>query len=293
MEMREVKEKVTPEFLKGVKVGLPSRGIPYQEIMKGDEVLIRPPSFGEVKFIAQMNSSSFEEHLTTILSRLLLEPKIDPWLLTNGDRSFLHLWVRAQIDPFYYLQIVCPECSHVDQEYPLSLDSIPLIVLNQDYQGPVELELPVSKKKVVVRLDTGQDEREVQEWEEKGLDKWASRVSSIIVSAEGKALSFKERYDWLDDPALPPSDGLFIREFLSWCFHGPDYTSCPLKCRKCGEAGSFRLPFRPEFYLPTVQYKGIVRDAVHSFAVRERCVPSQASGGDGDRRVPVDQKQST
>ena len=287
VEFREVtEEKVSSgEELQGVDLELPSRGVDYGGVMPGGVLLVRPPKVREVKFIAQMTTATYEENLTRVLQSLIMRPKIDPWTLTNGDRSYLHLWIRTQIHPDYHLTVVCPRCSHIDKRYVFPLGEVPIKGVPKEYDGPTELLLPASGKKVRVRLDTGRDEQDVQGWVEKDFDKWVATYTAAIVEVEGEKISFEKKYAWVED--LPPGDYLFIREFFNWAFHGPDYANCKMTCRKCGEERPFRLPFRAEFYLPSVPFGAAVRDALLRRPVREGGVSDAEPGRDGDRGVPV------
>jgi hypothetical protein len=273
--------------LAAISLTLASHGRDYGDWMPEGVVKIRPPLFLEVKYFAQMNPTNYEENITELLKALIASPMIDPLDLTAGDRTHLHLWVRGQVDPFYRIKVMCPFCSHVDEAYDFPIESVPIKEIPEQYSSPFELDLPGSGSKVVLRLETGRDRLKRPELIKMGFSEYHARLAFSVMLIDGKVVDPEKACQWL--VALPPKDGLMISEFAKWSDHGPDFKGCSMKCRKCERNSQMALPFRLDFYQPSVSAARSLGDAVDRRAVRERGdLPGDAGDrSDGDRGVPV------
>ena len=268
--------KASDVELSSVELSLPSKCGDYPAPARGP-FKIRPPRVREVEFMADMGPDNYDEQLTKLLRSLIVSPTIvDPADLTLGDRQYLHVWVRAQLDPVYRFTAKCPACGKVDEDYQLEIEKIPLVPVQDKYKPKMKLELPNSKKVVAVRLETGRDRILRNQMIEKGIGEWTARSAMIIVSADGRTMTPEERCDWLR--TLPGGDLLFMTQYVKWQMHGPDFSKCPFKCKhqECGKESVLDLPFRLEFFLPTVHAASAFDDAIRG------CGDGEDGGVSGD-----------
>lgn len=268
-------ESPSPDTLSGVWIQLPSRGLPYEGELKLGKLMLRPPKVRDTKFLAEMTAQSYEESLTTMITQMLITPKIDPWSLTSGDRSYLFLWIRAQVHDRYYLTVMCPHCSYTDENYDFPLSEVSGVLLTEKYSGPKEITLDKSKDKVTLGLVLGSDERDKDKFSGVYADLVLGIASSVKL-VNGKVLSFEDRCKWVEN--LPSGDEVVIVHWAAWVRHGPDYNDCRMTCRRCSKVSRLRLPFRPEFLYPTVQFARDFGDAADSGSVRPGGVVSGDAG---------------
>ena len=286
-----VVEKVSipaSQKIDGVWVPLPSRGVSYDGKTPNGKILLRPPKVKDVKFLAQITAENFtevfESSLTAVLELLILDPKIDPWDLTNGDRMYLLLWVRTQIHPFYHMAVTCPYCMFPDKNYSYPLSNIAGRMLTDKYKGQVERKLSKLGPVVTLGLVTGRDECEVDQLAElKKYDRRVLRAAAAIKLVDGKPMSLEDKYGWLGE--LPGGDELEVKSWLYGIEHGPDYDNCSYKCSKCKGESRIRIPFRPELWYPSVPVDRDLGDAVDGGAVQSggNLPGDVGSGTDGDR----------
>ncbi len=260
MKFEPMKDQTTDDELRSVDLNLPSRCIDYASQMQGP-FSIRPPRVSEVEILAGMSAQSYDVQLTKILRALVVKPQlIDPDNLTLGDRQYLHVWVRAQIDPTYVFETKCPICKEVIPNYRLEISKIPLRNVPDEYKPGMQLTLPKSKQKVSVRLETARDRTRAKELEEAGIPQWTARKALVIVAVEGVQMADEARCAWLR--GLPAGDDLFMGQYLIWQRHGPMFSECPFSCPKCKKAATINMPFRLEFFMPTVQAASAFGDAI-------------------------------
>jgi hypothetical protein len=264
--------------LSSVELSLPSRCVDYPAPAR-KPFQVRPPRVKEVEFLAGMNAENYDGQLTKLLRSLIVSPAvtiIDSVDLTLGDRQYLHVWVRAQIDPVYRFETTCPGCGYVDKNYKLIIEKIPLVGVPKGYSPNMKLTLPRSKKVVTVRLETGRDRELRDKLEEKGFTEWIARSASVITTVDGEPMDVEARCEWLR--GLPAGDNLFMGQYLKWQRHGPDFKNCPFKCTRCGKESVLDMPFRLEFYMPTVHAASTFEDAVRGGGVgADGGVPGDAS----------------
>ncbi len=276
----EPKQKIDPEKLvDSVSVKLLSRGIPYDGV--GDSVIMQLPKFKATKYLATINADNFESNLSSMLSLLLVEPDIDPWKLTAGDRNWLLLWTRMQIHSMYHFSITCPHCLFPNSAHNYPLKNVPCVVIDKECSGETEVELEQSKSKVKLGFVTGEDEKEVDRVHTQTEEKREIlRGVSAIREIDGRSgLTLEDKMKWMDN--LPPGDEITILgSWQKFTQHGPNYGNCPYTCPKCGKVSRIRLPFRPELWYPTIPFERAFGNAADSSDVSGgRDLSGDAGGG--------------
>jgi len=282
-------ETKEPVDVSTVELRLPSGGVDYGSLCDGT-VQVRPPRVKEVEFLADMNPENYDEMLTRMIRSLVVSPvALDPRAMTIGDRQHLHVWTRAQIDPIYRFEAGCPnpKCGHVNEKFELKIESIPIKSVPDKYATNMKLTLPRSKSVVAVHLETARDRATCESMQDKGFAEWGARRALVITSVDGRQMSAEEKCEWFR--GLGAGDDSFMTEYLKWQVHGPDFANCPFKCGKCGEEGVISMPFRLEFFMPTVQSANTFEQAIRGGDdVEDGGVPGDGGdSGDGVREVRV------
>lgn len=280
-------KKKDPEELKAVELKLPSRGVPYEGDLSKAVLLVRPPNVEEVEYMEQMSPENYERNLSTLLRHIVIQPApFDANDLTSGDRSFLHLWVRAQIHPECHIDQICPNCAFPHRNLPLSLSwdpekqvGVPVEELDQKCKKLTEVKMPKSGQTVTLKIETGHEAIKADEMIKSGKVRSRARVAVTIEMVDGKKVTPEKAYDWMGK--LPAGEDLFLAEFRKWTQHGPNFARCGMFCSKCTEVSQINLPFRSEFFVPTLPFERAFRDAVDGGDVQS------GSGGTG---VPGDQQ---
>lgn len=286
MEFRDVgkvksKAETVEDSMKFIKVQLPSRGVEYggKILDLSGWVQARPMLVRELKYAAQITPDSYQEMLSLILrATIQLPDDFDPIDLTLGDRQYLFLWLRYQIVTDYNLDITCPSCGKENKGVVYDLKKVPVVSLNEEYELPMKILLPKQKTEVVLRLMTARDEVEVREFVGKHpeCDVWISTYAQT--ASFGAKQSLQQKYKYFE--SMDPSDFGVIRQFYVWAFHGPDFTECPFTCKFCEKEAKIQLPFRPEFFVPSLPFERDLRDAVHSLFVSRRGARELSGAGE-------------
>lgn len=288
VEVPPVEEAAPVDVLKSVSIVLPSKGVTYGERIPGGKISIKPPTTDEVELFVEMNGPGYERKLTHLLRMLIVEPVgLNPAKLTSGDRGFLHVWTRMQLHDSYVINVGCPACGKLHESYYYKLADIPMLSLDPELGSTSELELPVCKKKVTLRISTGEDDEAADELIAKqNIKKWTAKRSISIAEIEGDKVDYFGAAKWLGSKHA--TDSLFVKAYQDKTYHGPDYMNCPFTC-VCGARSLIKLPFRPEFYFPSLPFERLVGDAIVGRAVRAgRSGPGDpGSGKDGVSETAV------
>jgi hypothetical protein len=201
-----------------------------------------------------------------LIERCVPGLNIDPDELLVGDRTFLISAIRVvSLGQDYEFPVNCDHC-HQEFQYTAKIpDDLEIIYLQDSFQEPFEVELPVSKARVELRCLRGTDERDIARYSEKvyrkvdvtrdGDPTHTYRMARHIVSYEvnGKVHENKTAGDM--GPAceffnsLVALDGVAFRDALSEndCGLDPDIH---LTCHRCREQFTLMMPMKAEFFRP-------------------------------------------
>lgn len=158
------KKKLDLSFLRPsfTVIELPSRGKFYTGIpeLESGVLHVRPFSSVEEKMIDRFNQNTFYDMVDEIIKNCVKED-IDIDDLTLGDRIFILLNIRVlSYGSTYEVRFECGKC---DSEYPLIVDLSqfePTYLDVDEVVEPMELELPVCKATVKMRMVRSGDLRE-------------------------------------------------------------------------------------------------------------------------------------
>lgn len=195
-------------------------------------------------------SSTSDNALNNLIKSCVVSPEgFNPADLLPNDRHFLLVKLRIlSYGDSYHSVLVCPECGHIDKDFKFSLDDVEVNELDEDFQEPFYVDLPVCGKKVGLRAlrtreltqitskakklakDTNANTKEVE---------FVQRLVKKIVSIDGEKVSTPEAEKFVASMmALDRAkiDDVFEHQKLG--YEGFVVAECP----KCGE--TVEVPFR-------------------------------------------------
>jgi len=225
------------EFL---PINLPSRCKLYEGVEPGG-VSIRAYQGQDEILLAQINPVNLERNYLAILRGLIRG--VRPELLTLGDRLHIIIWecINSYTD-IIKLQTICPSCVK-EVEISVDLKELDTQYLQEDFEQPYEVELPVSGEKVALRLLTVADDVEFEKYNQTHDDGMLYRYARTIVT-EQNILQVLERMKH-----MAAKDILRIMAFHDKFYHGP-IMEASFVCPKCGVEGRTDVPFQYDFLFP-------------------------------------------
>ena len=240
---------------------LPSKGLAYPEGMVPDgRVVYAMMGTQEEKILAGGNTRS-NAMLTQILDRLIVEPKIKSADLITLDRMFLLLKIRIySLGEDYRFEFVCPHCNQ-NSEIHVNLAEQNVKYFPDDWKEPIEVELPILKKTINLRMLRAYDEDEVEDWvrklkaknprlEKEGDPSYIPLLAKAIYSTpEIPADSgFSAKVNFVQ--SLKSRDSLAITRKLKEMDFGVDMTT-DISCPACSmDSSGVSIPLTPEFFRP-------------------------------------------
>lgn len=192
-----------------------------------------------------------------LLRSCIVDKSFDPDKMLVGDRNAVLIGIRISgYGPEYNIKITCPECSgEVKRE--INLTSLPIKPIPEDVRitpntNEFTMSLSVSKKTVVFKLFTGEEEREILGVLERGRKSGmqeelvTSRLKMQIVEISGER-----------DPQriagivrnLPARDSRDLRKYIDHATPGVELKT-PFTCDLCSYQGEVEVPLGAEFFWP-------------------------------------------
>jgi len=256
----------------GSEVELPSRGVPYGTKLPGGTVTVAPMTTLEEKILAASNPQTAIECLNMLIARCvptLKDADLAPGDLVSGDRFFALMAIRAvTFGVAYQFQITCEACNLRLKQSINVPDDFEILHLPDDFVEPFEVQLPMSKAVLGLRLLRGTDEVAVAKHLDhvyKKLDRAAlgdpaftyrvmRQVQFIRNADTGGQLDvgtkdFEDKcIKFLD--ALHANDMRAIRQALADNDCGPDTEVECAPCPKCRHINVLPMPYSVEFFRP-------------------------------------------
>ena len=241
-------------------VPLPSRGIIYStegNLFDQEYLEIKPMTAKEEDILTSRAYIKNGTVLTELIKSCLIDKRINPDDLISGDRNALLVALRITgYGSEYNVEVECPACGvKSKQEFDLSQLKLKRLEIEPKEVGQnlFEVQLPMTKKNVVVKFLTGHDERDMTIAADRKRKKGFKRDSLItdrlkrsIVSIEG--ISDKNKIG-LFVRSMPVRDSLALRKFLDNNEPGIDMNSW-MSCSSCHEESEVSLPMGASFFWP-------------------------------------------
>lgn len=154
-------------------VPLPSKGLCYpvgHPLNMKESVEIRPMTTREESIIMNRAFHKKGTTITELIRSCLTDPSIDPAELLSGDRNTILVAIRITgYGAEYPVEVKCSECD-AEQKFPFDLSQLPVQFLDLEPTQPgtnnFEFTLPVTKKVIGFRFQTGVDEQSASQSKE-------------------------------------------------------------------------------------------------------------------------------
>ena len=202
----------------------------------------------------------------TVISELirscLVEDRVDPSSLLNGDRNALVVAIRVTgYGPEYDAEIECSECSTKTNQ-SFNLIEMPIRRLEiepvSEGQNVFEYVLPFSKKRVKFKFLTGRDEEEIATTQERqrklatvsgavGSAAVTTQLLHSIISIEG--VTDRQKIAGFVRTVMPARDSLALRTYIKQNEPGI-LMKQDVTCGHCGRAEEVSMPMGIKFLWP-------------------------------------------
>lgn len=219
-----------------VAVSLPSKNRFYSLVDAGKPITLRPMTFDDEKAMLSKNNAN-QDVLNILLGRCL--GNIEVGQLLQMDKLYLIMKLREiSYGDEYSATISCNSCRR-DNQVNFELSKLQVNLIGEDLTNPVEIELPVIKKKTKVRLPRVADENYFSNAEFAVNNLW--RFVEEVDGHDSKGLISKLI------PELPIKDVHAILDVLSGTDYGID-TKVRFLCNYCSHNEILELPITSDFF---------------------------------------------
>ena len=242
-------------------VPIPSRGViysPESTLHKKEDVKIKAMTAKEEDILSSAALIKEGTVLDYLIDSCLMED-INPKDMITGDRNALMIAIRITgYGPEYPVKGYCSNCGHANS-INVDLTSLPIKRLQiepvEEGQNLFRFDLPVTKKKILFKFPTLQDDRE-RTIKEKNLSKYiqslvesnvTGNLEVAIQSVDGITDKNKIKHFIMNMPAF---DSRAIRKFMKESEPGMDM-SCEYTCEKCGTHNKSSIPITSDFFWPS------------------------------------------
>jgi hypothetical protein len=244
------------------EVPLPSDGVVYpagSPLFNKKSVEIRSMTAKEEDILTSRALLKNGKALSLLLKSCIMDKNIDVDQMLSGDRNAVLIGIRITgYGADYDVKIQCPECAEVTKQ-SVDLTTLPIkripqgVAPIQPGKNEFEFVLPVSKKKVVFKLMTGEDEREMISIAEKtrksgqNEELITTRHRLQIISMNGET-DKQKLYQIIRN--MPAKDSRSLRNHIDKITPGVDLL-VPFTCNACGtEQKEVEVPLSTDFFWP-------------------------------------------
>lgn len=235
-------------------VRLPSGGVFYPEHpdLAGDLVMRMMNTSDEKKIFG----STSEKSISDLIRGCITNVDFDPDILVPADRYFLLLKLRVHTyGADYHIEGDCPSCQS-NTEIKIDMDDMPVYELDEDFEEPMLIELPLSKDEIGIRILRTEDANKIRS-RSKRLSRdmnlplreveYMQRMARQIISVNGEDIKPLEADKYFSE--MMARDSAFIKHKMDQIQLGYD-DLLMITCPDCGE--EYETPFRMtgEFFRP-------------------------------------------
>jgi hypothetical protein len=222
------------EILDNLLSEIPLSDVASVQIPSGAKVALKPITFEEEKLL--INSSKTSSNPLDMLISKCVSVENDEELLFIDKVYLLFKLRQISFGNEYRFKIPCPSCG-ADDSYSVMIDEIPVVTLEST--DPVEVTLPMCKKKAVIRLATMADEKYIGTG--MGVLDNAWRFVNSVEGHDSKKIISKFI------PKLPAGDvNKIISTFM--CRGYGLQTEVGISCKACGSNNIIDLPLTKDFF---------------------------------------------
>jgi len=215
-------------------VDLPSKGKFYNS----QKITIRPMSFEDEKAMVMARKNK-EDSINTILTRCVQGIHCHDLILM--DKLYLILKLRSiSYGDTYTATVNCSKCS-TENTLNFKLSDLPIAYIDESIVDFREIELPVTKVKLRIRIPRVSDEKYLTD-EVKSFDNIWRFVESINDSDDKMLIS-----KFLKDPRVPLKDMHAITNAIGLTDFGVQ-TKVRFDCESCSFINIIGLPLGADFF---------------------------------------------
>lgn len=237
-------------------VTLPTNGHLYGSDGPVD-VTLRAMTGREEKML--FGTTGNDDKINEILQACIVSPQgmsVDD--LINDDLHFLLLKLRIHTyGSDYKIEVTCPLCNEITK-MTINMDDFPVYELDENFEEPILVELPVSHDMLECKLLRVKDVNFVRNLAKKLSRKGSAnpeelgyimRTAKSIKTVNGKEMDFGPAQKYVED--LIGKDSAYLRWALNEKEIGYDTTVVVESCPHCGGSYEIPMPFGAEFFRPT------------------------------------------
>jgi hypothetical protein len=242
-------------------VPLPSLGKVYptgSSLAAASRVEIRSMTAKEEDILTSRALLKQGKAMDALLKSCILDKNVSVGQLLTGDRNAILFAIRVTgYGPEYTIRVECPKCEE-GSEHQFDLSTLEIKPLEVDPVVPGKNEfaviLPVTKKKVTFKLNTGDDERELSETLERqkklgtGETAVTTRLLMSVLSVDGE--TDKSKFSKFIQN-MPARDSRFLRSEIDRISPGVKMEQ-KFQCPNCNEESEVNVPIGTEFFWPRV-----------------------------------------
>lgn len=243
-------------------VPLPSKGVVYpvdSPLANMDTIDIRSMTAREEDILASRALLKQGKALGALIKACVLNKSIDVEQLLSGDRNAILIAIRITgYGKEYDVTVQCPAC---DEEFKHTFDLAKLEIKPLGQQplesnkNAFEYVLPISNKRVVFKLLTGADERDITVMQERmkkatGVHGPENPVTTRLffqVLQIGSETDRNKLSQIIKN--LPAMDSRKLRKYIDDMSPGVQMEQ-GVTCPACGELREVTVPFGTEFFWP-------------------------------------------
>lgn len=195
--------------------------------------------------------------ITSLLRSCIVDKSIDPEKMLVGDRNAALIGIRITgYGPEYSIKVECPGCqSEIKKEVDLTqlpIKQFPADLQIQSGKNEFSFMLPVSKKNVIFKLLSGEEERELLQLIDRGRkttgaeELVTARLKMQVVEISGErdlqklALLIRN---------LPARDSRDLRRYIERITPGVEMKT-EFVCDACSFKGEVEVPLGTDFFWP-------------------------------------------
>tara|TARA_R110000824_G_scaffold232537_1_gene420648 strand:- start:1126 stop:1896 length:771 start_codon:yes stop_codon:yes gene_type:complete len=222
-------EAVIADLLKDVPiqdaigVELPSRNKFYKLLNGAQQIFVRPMTFADEKALVSTKHANVDV-LNVLLARCVSNVDVPSLLLM--DKLFLIMKIREiSYGNDYKVTINCPSCRR-ENKVSFDLSLLQTRFIEEDFEIPIPVKLPVLKKEITIRLPRVADEGYLQNAEISAANLWRfiesvdGHTKKTIVSGVLGKLPIKDMHTILktinsDNYGIDPN----VRFACTYCSH--------------------------------------------------------------------------
>jgi len=243
---------------------LPSCGLPYGDLLPGGIVKIAPMRTKEEKLLASQHGDKLKV-LETIVDRCLLTKVMPLEEYLVADYFYMLLAIRnLSYGPDYSFQLTCPKCTYefihrmqVPEGFEMRIlpDGNTTMVdgsTPKRFEEPFFCTLPLSKKRVGLKLLRVKDERDIRKFAERltvptdvGDPSYEARIAKFIVSIDDKEVDWRETIEFVEN--LYTRDTGMVKAVIEDNDCGVNLVLEP-QCPRCCKRSRSRFQFTEDFF---------------------------------------------